>query len=145
MPPTQPDQVLQLARTKGLLRARDLDPLGIPRAVLTRLVEQGALLRVGRGLYLHPETDLSHHHPLAQVAVRVPGGVINLISALAFHELTDEMPASVWVAVRRGSQAPRLEWPPLEITWTAPRFLEVGVTRHYVEGVDVPVTDAART
>src|SRR5690606_27244017 len=91
------------------------------------------------------EADVTQHHSLAQVVARVPGGVINLLSALAFHELTDEMPAAVWVAVRRGSQAPRLEWPPLEVTWTAPRFLEMGVTRHRVEGVEVRVTDPART
>jgi predicted transcriptional regulator of viral defense system len=142
---SQPDQVLTLARSRGVIRARDLDPLGIPRAVLRRLVDQGALVRVGRGLYMSPETEITHHHTLVEVAARVPGAVVNLLSALTFHELTDELPHAVWIAIRRGSQAPRLESPRLELTWTAPRFLELGVTRHEIEGVAVAVTDPART
>ncbi len=132
MPPTQPDQVLALARTKGVLRARDLESLGIPRSVLGRLVSQGALVRVGRGVYMRPDAEVTPHHSLVQVAARVPGCVVNLLSALAFHELTDELPAAVWIAIRRGSRAPQLDTPRVEVTWTAPRFLEQGVTRHRI-------------
>lgn len=145
MTSTQPEQLLALAHTQGLLRARDLDPLGIPRAVLSRLVEQGALVRVGRGLYMRADAELTPHHTLVQVAVRVPDCVVNLLSALAFHELTDELPAAVWIAVRRGHRAPRLDTPRLELTWTAPRFLELGVAHHRIEGVEVAITDPART
>ena len=145
MTPTQPAQVLALARSRGVIRPRDLEPLGIPRAVLRRLVDQGALVRTGRGLYMSPEADVTRHHTLVEVVARVPGAVVNLLSALTFHELTDEIPHAVWIAIRRGSQAPRLESPRLEVTWTAPRFLELGVTRHEIEGIQVAVTDPART
>ncbi len=145
MSPTQPDKVLALARSRGVIRPRDLEPLGIPRAVLQRLVERGALVRAGRGLYMSPEAEITPHHTLVEVAARAPGAVVNLLSALAFHELTDEIPYAVWIAIRRGSQAPRLESPRLEVTWTAPRFLKLGVTRHEIEGVLVAVTDPART
>lgn len=136
---------MALARSQGVLRARDLDPLGIPRAVLSRLVGQDALVRVGRGLYVPADAEITPHHTLAQVAVRVPDGVLNLLSALAFHELTDELPAAVWIAVARGHRAPKLDSPRLELTWTAPRFLELGVSRHRIEGVEVAITDPART
>lgn len=145
MPSTQPEQLLALARAQGALRARDLDPLGIPRAVLTRLVDQGTLVRVGRGLYMLADAEITRHHSLVQVAARVPDCVINLLSALTFHELTDELPAAVWIAVRRGHRAPKLDTPRLELTWTAPRFLALGVTRHRLEGVEVAITDPART
>lgn len=142
---TQPDQILALARSRGVIRPRDLEPLGIPRAVLRRLVDQGALVRAGRGLYMSPDADVTPHHTLVEVTARVPGAVVNLLSALAFHEITDELPHAVWIAIRRGSQAPKLESPRLELTWTAPRFLELGVTRHQIEGIEVAVTDPART
>ena len=145
MATTQPDQVLALARSRGVIRARDLDALRIPRAVLLRLVDQGVLVRSGRGLYMSPDADITPHHTLVEVATRVPGAVVNLLSALAYHELTDELPHAVWIAIRRGSQAPKLQSPQLELTWTAPRFLELGVTRHKVEGIGVAVTDPART
>jgi predicted transcriptional regulator of viral defense system len=145
MPPSQPDRVLALARSKGVIRAKDLDPLGIPRAVLRRLVDQGGLVQTGRGIYMSPDADITRHHTLVEVAVRVPGAAINLLSALAFHDLTDELPHAVWIAVRRGSQAPNLDTPRVEVTWTAPRFLIEGLTRHRIEGIDVPITDPART
>lgn len=142
---TQPEQVLALARSKGVIRARDLVPLGASRTVLRRLVAQGALVQAGRGLYMSPEAEITPHHTLVEVAARVPGAVVNLLSALAFHELTDELPHAVWIAVRRGSQIPKLDTPRLEVTWTAPRFLSAGITRHHIEGIDVAVTDSART
>jgi len=142
---TQTKAVLDLARQRGVIRARDLKPLGIPRIVLSRLVDQGRLLRVGRGVYMHPEADVTQHHTLVEVAARVPGAVVNLLSALAFHELTTELPSAVWIAIQRGSQAPRLESPRLELTWTAPRFLALGVEHHLIEGVAVAVTTPSRT
>ena len=91
------------------------------------------------------DAEITQHHSLVQVAARVPDCVINLLSALTFHELTDELPAAVWIAVRRGHRAPKLDTPRLELTWTAPRFLALGVTRHRLEGVEVAITDPART
>ncbi len=145
MAATHPDQVLALARTHGVIRARELAPLGIPRTVLARLVDQGALLRVGRGLYMVPDATVTPHHSLVQVTARVPGCVVNLISALSFHELTDELPVAVWIAVPRSHRVPRVESPRLELTWTAPALLTLGMTRHAIEGVEVAITDPART
>ncbi|MCA9490395.1 MAG: type IV toxin-antitoxin system AbiEi family antitoxin domain-containing protein [Myxococcales bacterium] len=145
MAPTQSHQVLELARAKGAVRARDLVPLDIPRTVLSRLVAQGALIRTSRGVYVRADANITEHHSLVEVAVRVPGAAINLLSALAFHGLTDELPVAVWIAVKRGNQAPRLDSPRIEVTWTAERFLRLGVTRHMIEGVDVAITNPART
>jgi predicted transcriptional regulator of viral defense system len=142
---TQAQQVLALARDRGVLRPRDLQPLGIPRSVLGRLVEDGLLERVGRGLYRSPQAELGPHHTLVEVAAQVPSGVVNLLSALAFHDLTDELPGAVWLAIPRGSQSPKVDTVRLELTWTAPRFLTLGVVHHTIEGITVPVTDPART
>jgi predicted transcriptional regulator of viral defense system len=145
MAPTHLDHVLALARSRGVIRARDLAPLGIPRTVLTRLVDQGALLRVGRGLYMVPDAEVTPHHSLVQVTARVPGCVVNLLSALSFHELTDELPGAVWIAIPRGHRVPRIGSPRLELTWTAPALVALGMTRHPIEGIEVAITDPART
>lgn len=145
MPESQSSRILELARSQGVIRARDLEPLGIPRVVLGRLVQRGELIRVGRGTYIRADAEITEHHTLATVAVRIPGAVVNLLSALSFHGLTDELPSAVWIAIARGSHTPRLDTPTLEVTWTAPRFLELGVTKHRIEGVTVAVTEPART
>jgi len=142
---TQGEIVLQLARRRGAIRARALEPLGIPRAVLSRLVARGELIRVDRGLYVHPEADLTEHHTLAEVLLRVPHAVVNLLSALAFHGLTTEQPHAVWIALPRNAQAPRLDYPPLQLTWAPERLLQLGVDIHEIEGIPVPITSPART
>ncbi len=145
MGPTQREQVVEFAREKGVLRSRDVDALGIPRAVLARLVEAGELVRGERGVYTLPDHPISEHHTLVEVAIKVPGAVVNLLSALAFHGLTDELPHAVWIAIRSDRHAPRMESVSLEITWSMPRLLDAGVERHEIEGVSVAVTTPART
>lgn len=140
---SQPAIVLALAKSKGVVRARELDQIGVSRAVLGRLVAQGALVRTQRGLYVEANRPPTENHPLAELAARVPGAVVNLLSALAFHQVI-EAPEVPWVAIGQGRQAPRLH-ERIEITWAPARLLYLGVTVHDVEGVDVPVTDLART
>ena len=144
MNPTQGQQIIALARANGVIRARDLDPLHIPRTVLTRLVQRGEFIRVSRGLYQLANSEITAHHSLVQVAIRVPGSIVNLLSALSFHELTDELPAAVWIAVPRGHRVPSLDSPRLELTWAAPELLALGATRHRIEGVEIAITDPAR-
>jgi predicted transcriptional regulator of viral defense system len=128
-----------------VLRARELDTQRLPRVVLSRLVEQGALLRVDRGLYMHPDAEVTEHHTLVEVAQRVPRGVVNLLSALAFHGLTDEVPHQVWLALPRNARAPGLSYPPLQLSWWSPSLLVQGVETHLLEGVPVRITSPART
>lgn len=86
--PTIKDQVLSLVEQKGMLRPRDLKPYNIPRIYLARLLEEGALQKIGRGLYTLPDRDVTEHHSLAEICKRIPSGVVCLLSALRFHELT---------------------------------------------------------
>lgn len=92
---TKTDQVLQIARQKGVVRARDLKEKGLPPRYLSRLAERGELQREGQGLYRHPEALLTEHHSLAPVAARYPDVVVCLSSALQFHELTTQLPSRV--------------------------------------------------
>jgi predicted transcriptional regulator of viral defense system len=96
-------QIVKLARRKGLLRARDLRPLAIPRRHLARMVEEGVLLRSGRGLYALADAAASEHRSLAEICARVPAGVVCLLSALRFHGLTTQNPWEVWLAIPKPS------------------------------------------
>lgn len=94
---------------------------------------------------MSPDAEITRHHSLVEVMTRAPHAVVNLLSALAFHELTDELPHAVWIAVRTGARVPKLDGPRLEVTRVSPALFEVGVTRHPVEGIELPVTDPDRT
>ncbi|MGE8611179.1 MAG: type IV toxin-antitoxin system AbiEi family antitoxin domain-containing protein [Achromobacter veterisilvae] len=142
---TAVEELLALTRKAGLIRARDLAPLGIARVALTRAVRQGQLQRLGRGLYGLPSRPTSEHATLAEVARRVPKGVICLLSALRFHNLTTQAPHEVWLAIGNKAAAPRLDYPPLRILRFSVVTLTAGVEEHMVDGVPIRVTGVAKT
>lgn len=139
------EQALQLARERGVLRPRDLAAHGIAREYLTRLTERGALERVGRGLYIAADAELTAHHSLVEAARRLPAGVVCLLSALRFHELTTQAPFEVWLAVPPGTRRPRSSAPPLRITYFSGPSLHEGIEEHLIEGAPVRVYSPAKT
>lgn len=138
-------QIVKLARRKGLLRARDLRPLAIPRRHLARLVAEGVLLRSGRGLYALADAAASEHRSLAEVCARVPAGVVCLLSALRFHGLTTQNPWEVWLAITPASRKPRIDHPPVRVVrFSGPAFTE-GVEYHRIDGIAVKIYSPAKT
>lgn len=139
------DIVLALARRLGVLRASDLAPYGVERVYLRRLAERGLLERRGRGLYVLADADITTFHTYAQAARRVPHGVICLLSALAFHDLTTQGPFEVWMAIEHGARVPHVDRPRLRIVhFSGPAFHE-GIEEHVVDGVPIRVYNAAKT
>ena len=142
---TAAERLIDLVRNQGLIRPRDLAPLGIPRVALTRAVRRGELERIGRGLYGLPGRPVSAHGALAEVARRVPKGVVCLLSALRFHGLTTQAPFEVWLAIDNKAIAPKLDYPPLRIVRFSGAALTEGVEEQVVDGVTVRVTGVAKT
>jgi predicted transcriptional regulator of viral defense system len=145
MTETKVNTAIALARRQGVLRPRDLDALDIPRDYLDRLRRRGLLDRVGRGLYALAEGEWSKHHLLAEAAIRVPQGIVCLLSALHFHGLSSRVPSEVWIALPVKSRSPRVDHPPLRIAWCSGASLTQGIEEHAVEGVPVRVYGAAKT
>ena len=142
---THEQQVLRLARARTLLRARDVTQQGLPTIALTRLVQAGKLERVARGLYGLPGAAISEHRSLAEVSARVPKGVVCLLSALRFHEIGTQAPFEVWIAIPQHMVTPRLDQPAIRVVRMSDEALAEGVERLNVDGVEVPVFNAART
>lgn len=137
--------ILDLARKLGLIRPRDLVAQGLPRVALTRLVRQGLLARVGRGLYAIPDRTVSEHGSLAEVARKHPQAIVCLLSALRVHDLTTQSPFEVWLGIPNKARAPKMDYPPLRIVRFTGSSLTDGIEEHQVDGVTVRVTSVART
>lgn len=140
-----PQVIRRLARQKGLVRLRDAQARGIHPEYLRRLASRGELARVGRGLYALPDAEITEHHSLAEVAARVPHGVVCLLTALRVHDLGTQNPKNVWLAIDRKAALPRLKYPPLRIVRFSKPALTQGVEERRVEGVLVRLTTPART
>ncbi len=143
--PTHEQAVLALARARPLLRARDLAQLELPTIVLSRLVTAGKLERIARGVYALLGQAMSEHRSLAEVALRVPRGVVCLLSALRVHGIGTQAPFEVWLAIAHRAPIPRLDQPKIRTVRMSGAALTDGIERLAVDGVDVPVFSAAKT
>lgn len=89
----------------------------------------GEVLRLARGLYQLSDAPLDVHHSLAKSAKRIPKGVVCLVSALAFHGLTDQLPRKIWLAVGQKDWTPRPEGTPIRLVRFTDRLLTEGVSK----------------
>lgn len=129
----------------GVLRASALVASGLSRQRIKNLTDAGKLQHIGRGLYSLPEATVTENHDLAQVAARVPQGVICLSSALQFHGLTTVSPWRIDLMLPRGARPPRIGHPPVAVTYAGDLAYQAGIEEHEIEGVTVKVTSVAKT
>ena len=92
---TQRGRAFAFLKTKGMARLSELIVEGVTASTVSRLQREGTIIRLARGLYQLADASIDANHTLAEVAKLVPKGVVCLTSALAFHELTDQIPAKV--------------------------------------------------
>lgn len=144
-PSTYEQAVLDLAKRRSLLRARDVVGEGIPSMVLSRMVRTDKLERLGHGLYALPNRDVSEHVSLAEVCARAPRAVVCLVSALRFHEIGSQQPFEVWIALPSHASVPRAASPAVRVTRMSGTALSEGVVEYEVDGVRVPVFSVAKT
>lgn len=129
----------------GILRTAQALRAGIHPGTLYAMRDSGALEAISRGVYRLANSPPLGNPDLVTVATRVPGGVICLISALAFYDLTTQIPHEVHVALPRGAEEPRLDHPPIKTyRFTGEAFTE-GVEAHELDGVTVRIYSPEKT
>jgi predicted transcriptional regulator of viral defense system len=130
---TLAQRAIDLAHHIGIVSPIDMQAIGLPRVVLSRLAATGQLVKIGRGQYRLPDSDTSETESLASIAIQAPQAVFCLLTALQFHELTTQLPRQVWIAMPRGSHTPKIDFPPIKMV----QFSGAA----YTEGVEVFVRD----
>jgi predicted transcriptional regulator of viral defense system len=138
-------QTLELVKNLGVIRPKDLEKHGIPKEYLWQFYRKGKLQRSGRGLYYLSTARMTEHHSLAEAAKRIPRGVVCLLSALRFHQLTTLSPFEVWIAIDRKAHKPESDAVPLHIVRFSGQALTTGIEEHQIEGVLVKVYSPAKT
>jgi len=138
-------RAIDLLKARGLLRLKDFVAEGIGPETLSRLVRETAVVHPARGLYQLADTQVDAAHALAEAAILVPKGIVCLTSALQFHELTLQMPSAVWMAIERTAWRPKIDYPRIRFVRFAGPALTEGIAPHRIEGVEVPITNPART
>ncbi len=134
-----------LLRERGILRLAELREAGVTAATMSRMERAGEVIRLSRGVYQLPDAELDPNHSLAEAAKRMPKGVVCLVSALAFHGLTDQLPPKVWMAIGQKDWAPQRDGRDIRVIRFTANLLGKGVETHVIEGVHVKVFGGART
>lgn len=140
------EQARQVFRDHGgILRTREALAAGIHRRTFYELRDARELDQLARGVYRLTEMPPLSDPDLTTVGKRVPKGVVCLISALAFHELTTQIPHVVHLALPRNARTPKLKYPPLQVYRFSGQAYSAGIELHEIEGVDVRVYSTEKT
>lgn len=118
---------------------------GISRTMLYNLRDKGVIEQVTRGVYRLAELPPMGNPDLVTVSLRFPNAVICLISALAFHGLTTQIPHEVSVAVLRDSRMPSLDFPPVGAHKFSEAAFKAGIEEYQVDGVTVRIYSPEKT
>ena len=129
----------------GTLRTAEAVAAGIHPRILYAMRDSGQLEQIVRGVYRLAELPPLSDPDMATVGKRLPHGVVCLISALAFHELTTQIPHVVHIAIPRTARTPRLDYPPIQTYRFSPKTFNAGIEKHKIDGVEVRIYNAEKT
>lgn len=129
----------------GILSTDQAIKLGIHPRTLYALRDNASLERMERGLYRLADAKPLGNPDLVTVALKVPRGIVCLISALAFHRMTTQVPHAVYLAIPANDQAPALRYPPLQLFWYSKAVYESGIIETTLDDAKVRVYSAEKT
>lgn len=128
----------------GIIRTSEAIAAGVHPRTLYQLRDDGVIEQLSRGVFRLADHSVSDQD-LVTVATRIPHAIICLVSALAFHELTTQIPHTVSIALKKGAESPRLFNPPLTIYRFSDESLNVGIDSHNIDEVIVNVYNVEKT
>ncbi|MBN1982488.1 MAG: type IV toxin-antitoxin system AbiEi family antitoxin domain-containing protein [Chitinivibrionales bacterium] len=141
---TAREQILDFARQRSVFRAGEIPNISAPRMELSRMVAQGELIRVDRGLYSLPETEVTENHSIVEAVKLYRGGVVCLISALYFHKIGTQLPYETWI-MRQDKNIVPTKGIPVRFVYCTGGAYSYGIEMHRIEGVDVNIYTPTKT
>jgi predicted transcriptional regulator of viral defense system len=137
-PSSPAERALSIFETRGgILSTSQALKLGIHPRTLYALRDQAKLERMERGLHWLAHVKPLGNSDLVTVALKVPQGIVSLISALALHPMTTQIPHVVYLAIPANSQAPVLQYPPLRLFWYSKAVYENGIVEEKLDNTRV--------
>jgi predicted transcriptional regulator of viral defense system len=134
-----------LKKRDGMASCSELNKAGFNKALINISLTNKNIKRIDRGLYCLPEGMSFSNPDLVAISIKIPKGIVCLLSALAFHEATNEIPRYVDVAIPRGTHESRVKYPPIRFYRFAPEVWEVGIEKHENKGHKIKIYSLAKT
>jgi predicted transcriptional regulator of viral defense system len=127
-----------------IFKASDARSRGIPSRMLAHFCQKGVIERIGRGLYRVTEAFSGVNldfEELVLTASSIPKGVVCLISALCYYNLTDQIMREYWIAIPNADKSPKR--PHTRIVRM--RNVSLGLTTVKMGKYEVKIFDRERT
>lgn len=129
----------------GVIRTGVAVQAGIHPRIIYQLRGSGKLEQLARGVYRLVDSSESSNPDLVAVAVKIPKAVVCLVSALAFHEITTQIPHRIFIAMPAGSKAPVLDFPPIQVHKFSSASYSAGIEEHQIDGVSIKIYSPEKT
>jgi predicted transcriptional regulator of viral defense system len=141
----QETAVANIINSQAVLSTSEILSAGVYPRTLYRLRDEGRLIELSRGVFRSADLPPLENSDLITIAKRVPKAVICLISALSFHEITDEIPHEVYVAIPTGTESPTIDFPPTRAFHFSPESHSAGVEQHIMDDITVNIYSMEKT
>ena len=146
MKPSAHEVASQIFRKHGgTLSTSEILRLGIHPRILYQMRESGIITELSHGVYRLADLPPLENSDLATMVKRVPAGVVCLISALSFHEITNEIPHEVYLAIPTGKEKPKINFPPARVFHFSPETYSAGIEEHVLDRVNVKIYSKEKT
>jgi len=129
----------------GIARFSSIIKSGFHPDTLNAFENEGKIEKIARGLYRMSNYTFGAYPDIVIASLQVPRGIVCLVSALAFHEATNEIPRYVDIAIPAGTRANRIKYPPVKFYRFAPNAWKAGIETHEIEGREIKVYNLAKT
>jgi len=134
-----------LKKKGGLASYAEIIDAGFHKAILKAVLNSGQIQKIDRGLYRLSDGSTLSSPDLVAVSIKIPKGIVCLLSALAFHEATNEIPHYVDIAIPRGAHANKMKYPPVRFYRFASHTWKAGIEEHEIEDHKIKVYNLAKT
>jgi len=134
-----------LKKRGGMVSYKEIIKAGFNKAFLRNNLDSGQIQKVDRALYRLSDGFTLSNPDLVAVSIKVSKGVVCLLSALAFHEATSEIPHYVNIAIPRGAYANKINYPPVKFYRFTSKAWKAGIEKFEIEGYQIKVYSLAKT
>ena len=140
------DELIRFIKTKGGIAGySEIIKAGFDKSYIRAAVNTGEIKKKDSALYGLPGKNTLSNPDLTIVSIKVPDGVICLISALYFHEATLDIPAYVDVAIKKSAFTIKIVHPPVKFYRFSPATWNVGIETHDIDGRKIRIYSLAKT
>ncbi len=129
----------------GMLRTSKALSLGIHPETLYAMRDAGVIEKISRGVYRLADLPPLGNPDLVATAARIPDGVVCLISALDYHEITTQIPHEIYIAIARNASPAKIDYPPVRFFRFSDQAFTAGIETHTLDSVPVRIYGPEKT